>query len=104
MTEPKQQHPEFVGGRPPKNPMEKLSIPVRAMVTPVVTQVLESAQNIHGFSAPAQGRVASDVLRLAVFRLIQGMYEKDPAVLGTLTWEQFVSDPTWDSLKESGHV
>jgi len=93
-----------VGGRPPKDPMEKLSVSIRAMTSPVVTEVLEAAQAVHGLPVPPRGRVSSDLLRLALYRYIEHMVSLDAAILGKITWEEFSGDPTWDSLKARGLV
>lgn len=81
-------------GRPPKNPENRLSYPVRAMVTQGVVTALQKAEEIHGLDGDhhKQGKVSSDILR---FYIVEGL-RKD----GLLD----ADDPSWVSLKEAGLV
>lgn len=82
-------------GRPPKDIWDKMSIPVRAMVTPGVRNALMESQVTHGIAKPPRGDVSSDILRLAVYRFLQAE--------GMMTPE-LDADPSWDSLKGRGLI
>jgi hypothetical protein len=78
-----------VGGRPPmEDPLQRISIPVRGLVSVPVRQALDQALEMHGCTT-------SDLLRLALFNLLK----KD----GLMT-DQLRQDHTWDPLKDKGLV
>lgn len=86
---PRKRKQEYIiAGRPPKDPMEKVGRPVRALVTPPVMEALEvDMQNT--------GTNLSEILRLALYqRLVQQ---------GIMTPE-LMQDPTWESLQQKGLV
>lgn len=89
LTEPR------VAGRPAKDPMERIGWPVRALVTQPVIQALFQAMTITGLSGRKSDQVSSDIVRLAIHRMLDDM--------GIMT-DKLREDPSWDTLKESGHV
>jgi hypothetical protein len=89
-------NPTYAGGRPPKDPMAKVGIPVRCLVTPLVLEALQVSEQAHGISSPgpSRGRLSSDILRLAIY----GLLEKE----GLLDQYQLREDPTWETLQQAG--
>jgi hypothetical protein len=87
-------NPTYAGGRPPKDPMEKVGIPVRCLVTPLVLEALQESEREHGIQSPSRGRLSSDILRLAIY----GLLEKE----GLLDSHQLREDPTWETLQQAG--
>jgi hypothetical protein len=82
-------------GRPPKPVAEKVGRPVRALVTVAVQKAMMEFARLHGIPQPPRGSVASDAVRLAIYRsLIQD---------GLMTPE-LMQDETWTSLREKGLV
>ena len=75
-------------GRPPRDPKNKVGVPVRCLVTRRVNQAMEEAVRIHGVTM-------SDVQRLAIYNLLQ----KD----GLLT-DELRQDMTFESLRAVGLV
>ncbi len=77
------------GGRPPlEDPLQRISVPVRGLVSVPVRQALEQAISMHGCNL-------SDLLRLAIFNLLK----KD----GLMT-DKLRHDHTWDPLKDKGLI
>jgi hypothetical protein len=77
-----------MSGRPPKNPIERVGIPVRALITPIVMDALS-------VDMKANNTNLSEAIRLALYeRLLRQ---------GLLTPE-LENDPTWLTLKEKGLV
>lgn len=83
-------------GRPSVDPYtQKMSVPARALLTPQVADVIVSLAKEMGIPSPTHGMIASDIVRLALYRL---MRSKD------VITADLDSDPTWNSLKEKGLV
>jgi hypothetical protein len=74
------------GGRPAKNPLKKVSRPVRALFTQPVVDALEVVMKQSGINI-------SDVLRLAIFNLLKQRGLLDEALY---------NDPTWEEGREGG--
>jgi hypothetical protein len=85
----------LIAGRPPKDPLKKVGTPARALLTIGVAEAVQAAARLHGIADPPMGVVASDILRLYIYRGLQ----QD----GLLTPE-LTEDPTWDTLRLSGLV
>lgn len=83
----------IIAGRPPKNAMDRLGTPVRALVTLRVTDALIEDQRKMGIPEPPDGIIASDTVRLALYERLKRV--------GLLTPE-LENDPTWNSLKDRG--
>lgn len=77
-----------IAGRPPKNPLEKVGRPIRALVTQPVVDAVQLSMARHNI-------LLSDALRLALFRLL----EAD----GLITPE-LATDDTWETLRGKGLV
>lgn len=103
-------------GRPPKKWYRKFMFAVRAMVTTPIAGLLVLAQALHGIDGPDRGLVASDILRLYVYRGLDhdGLLDKRELVDENgdvylddngqpMEWNPR-EDPTWDSLREKGLV
>lgn len=75
-------------GRPPKDPLEKVGRPVRALVTVPVMEAIQEDMDQTGINL-------SEVFRLALYRYLDHK--------GMITPELRV-DPTWISLVEKGLI
>ena len=82
-------------GRPPKDPEKKVGTPARALVTILVADAIVEDAHKHGIPDPERGLIASDILRLYIWRGLEH---------GGLMTEDLRNDPTWDSLKQKGLV
>lgn len=83
-----------LAGRPAKSPRRKVGTPVRCLVTPpVAAAILESSDN-HGIPRPKRGAIPSDILRLAIYNLL----DKEGLIQG------LEEDPSWESLRYAGLV
>jgi hypothetical protein len=102
-------------GRPPKLPHEKLCYSGRAMLTPHIAGLLVLAQHKHGINTPTDGKIASDIIRLYVYRgleqdkLLQNktlLDENGNVVLqdGSAIQHNSEEDPTWENLRQAGLV
>ena len=86
-----------LSGRPPKDPMKKVSRPVRALVTPPVEKALIQAAQFHGIqykmSKSGIPTVPSDILRLYMVNGLKkdGLWDKEMEV-----------DPTFEYLRQAG--
>ena len=88
----KRKHPEFpspIAGRPPKDALEKIGRPVRALVTLPVMDALRQDMRLH------DGLTISEMLRLALYRELAHQGLITPALQ---------RDPTWESLAQKGLV
>lgn len=87
-----------VGGRPSKDPMEKLSVVMRTKVTPPVGLVIAEDAKSHGFGDVDVLRgdeLPVDYLRLCVWEHMRrvGIFDAKP---------ELMEDPTWESLRQRG--
>jgi hypothetical protein len=88
------------GGRPAKDPLEKLTIVLRTKVTPPLGVVLAEDAKVHGFpevDVMRNEELPVDYLRLCVYEHLRrvGIFEKHPELL---------NDPSWESLMKTGQV
>jgi hypothetical protein len=84
-----------IPGRPPKDPLNRVGDPVRALVTPRVIEAIQMDMINTGLSGKRDNRVSSDIVRLAIFERLKRQ--------GLMTQELY-EDSTWDTLKQSGLV
>jgi hypothetical protein len=82
-----------IAGRPPKNPLQRVGTPARALFTDPVADMLREASSLHGIPDPLRGKISSDIVRLYIYWGLM----KD----GLLT-DEIRQDPSWDTLKEKG--
>lgn len=90
--------PAGLAGRKPKNPMDRIGWPVRALVTHRVIEALQQSMALHDLPASdPRTRVSSDVVRLGLYMLLKkdGLIESVPGL---------EADPSWDELKRKGLV
>lgn len=81
-------------GRPPKDPMERVGWPIRALVTHKVIDALKTSMKLHDLpTRDKRTKVSSDIVRLAIARLL--IHD------GLMTGE-LLDDDTWVSLREKG--
>lgn len=104
-----------MSGRPPKPWWLKFLFAARAMVTTPVAGLLVKAQEMHGIPSPNDGRIASDIVRLYIYRGLEHDGLLDTNQLVDENGEPYADDtspeswnpredPSWDSLKEKGLV
>lgn len=77
---------QFIAGRPPKNPLEKVGLPVRALLTPPAYDALAQAMQRLGLNL-------SETVRLSIYRALEDQ--------GLMT-DELRHDPTWESLRRKG--
>lgn len=86
-----------LGGRPNVSPENRMGTPVRALVTIGVAEALQASMELHNLPGRSskEKKASGDILRLAIFNLLQ----KD-----RLMTPELYNDPTWNSLKAEGLV
>lgn len=83
-----------IAGRPPKDPMERVGWPVRALVTHKVIDALQESMKKHDLpTRDRRTKVSSDIVRLAIARLL---------IHDDLMTPELLEDDTWTSLREKG--
>ena len=90
---PKRQKKYIAEGRPPLPLSERMSTPVRALVTKAVAEALAADAEHSGIAKPRYGLVASDIVRLYLHYGLEHRHLLTP---------ELEADPSWDNLKKLG--
>mgnify|MGYP007056834933 CR=1 FL=1 len=77
MPRRKPNQPPGIPGRPAKDPYQKVGTPVRALVTPLVSDALVDLSKSMGIPQPKYGTVPSDIVRLGIWMVLEHYAKRD---------------------------